>query len=309
MRVIRQEAEALRALADTLNITFERAVDCILSAPRRVVVCALGKSGHVGRKVSATLAASGTPSFFIHASEASHGDLGMLIAGDVLMLFSNSGETPELKPVIERAIALAIPVIAIASKADSFLMRKADYPLLLPDMPEACPNAIAPTTSTTMMMALGDALAVAIMEQRGVSRKKMAALHPGGAIGHRLMSLEALLGDNNDLPLVLPHTSMRDAVLEMTSTGKGAVCVVDDEGNLAGIITDGDVRRAIDRIHTATCSDIMNADPLTIAPDTAIEDAYQLMSAHRVNVLIVLDRVVARKPLGIIHIHDLTLLT
>lgn len=298
----------MKALADALDATFEHAVQCILSAEHRVVVCALGKSGHVGRKVSATLAASGTPSFFIHASEASHGDLGMLMEGDVLMLFSNSGETPELKPVVERAAMLSIPVIGIASRAESFLMRKADFPLLLPDMPEACPNAIAPTTSTTMMMALGDALAVAIMEQRGMSRKKMAALHPGGAIGHRLMALKALLGDDNELPLVLPQTSMRDAVLEMTSTGKGAVCVVDDDGNLAGIITDGDVRRSIDRIHTASCRDIMNENPLTIAPDAAIEEAYQLMSTHRVNVLIVVDHASGRKPLGIVHIHDLTLL-
>lgn len=306
-RVIGQEAEGLLALSATIGASFERAVHCILCATGRVVVSALGKSGHVGRKVSATLAASGTPSFFVHASEATHGDLGMLVTGDVLLIFSNSGETPELKPVIERAMQLSIPVIAIASRAESFLMRKAEYGLLLPNVAEACPNDIAPTTSTTMMMALGDALAVAVMEQRGVSRNDMAALHPGGAIGHRFMAIKSLIADDIVLPLVTPQTSMRDAVLEMTSTGKGAVCVVNDDGNLEGIITDGDIRRAIDRIHTACCRDIMNDAPLTVTPDASIDEAYRLMKSHRVNVLVVLDRRQGCRPLGIIHIHDLSL--
>lgn len=306
--VIRQEAQALLSLADAVGDSFGSAAQVLASCRGRIVVTGLGKSGHIGRKVSSTLASTGSPSFFLHAAEAGHGDLGMLSENDVLLALSNSGETAELRPIIARALQLNVPVIAIASRPRSFLVNAANFPLLLPDVTEACPHGTAPTSSTTMMLALGDALAIAAMRVRGTTIADIARFHPAGSIGNRLAPVETLLRPRARLPLVGPDAMLSDAIVEMTSAGRGAVCVVDDAGLLVGIITDGDIRRSIDKVHVSRCGDVMNVEPLTIREGRTREDAYHVMHDNRITVLVVVARDNDRKPLGIIHIHDLELI-
>jgi len=306
--VIRKEAAGLLALADSLGSAFDGAVEAIASVSRRIVVTGLGKSGHIGRKISSTFSSTGTPSCFIHAGEAGHGDLGMMIQGDVLVALSNSGETAELRPIIARARQINVPVIAIASRPHSFLLTSATYALLLPDVEEACPHGTAPTSSTTMMLALGDALAVSAMRARGTTLDDIARLHPAGSIGSRLAPVETVLRPRARLPFVHADASMSDAVVEMTSAGRGAVCVLDDDGLLLGIITDGDIRRSIGAIQTARCIDIMTREPLSVREGLTREHAYHVMHDNRVNVIVVVAQDNPRRPLGIVHIHDLELI-
>lgn len=305
--VIRQEAAALQRLADELDENFDAAIRLLLRTEKRIIVTGIGKSGHVARKVAATLAATGSPAFFIHPAEAAHGDLGMLMAGDCLLAFSNSGTTPELAAILAHANRLLIPIISVASRTESPLAQQADVHLSLPRVEEACPVRIAPTTSTTMMLALGDALAIAVMRLRGITRHDLALLHPGGNIGRRLMPVEQLIQGNIPLPLVLPETRMRDVILEMTSIGKGVAGVVNEAGVLIGIITDGDLRRGFDRITYASARDIMTRDPVTIPSGTTMEDAYLLLNEAKITVAFVMDSDQPRKPIGLIHIHDLVL--
>lgn len=305
--VIRQEATALFDLADELNDGFDAAVRLLLDTERRVVVTGMGKSGHIGRKISATLAATGTPSFFVHPAEAAHGDLGMLVRGDSLVALSNSGSTPELRSIVMHARNLGIPVISIVSRADSPLARGSNVVLTLPTAEEACPVRIAPTTSTTMMLALGDALAIAAMRIRGITRNDLAMLHPGGSIGKRLTPVEQLLRLTDPLPLVSPDSRMRDVILEMTSIGKGVAGVIDEFGHLVGIITDGDLRRGFERIMIATASDLMTRTPVTIPSGSTVEDAYILLNRSKIMAAFVMDADDPRRPVGLIHLHDLAL--
>lgn len=305
MSVIRQEAEALFRLAEVLDDGFEHAVQKIIETQGRVIVAGLGKSGHIGRKIAATLSATGSPAFFMHAAEAAHGDLGLLRAGDTLLILSNSGSTAELMPMVAHAAVIGIPIIAIASNATAPLMRQADIPLCLPQAAEACPERIAPTTSSTMMLALGDALAIAAMQARGTSRVDLLQWHPGGTIGKRFLPVDVLLGKGEPLPLVRPGAGMRDVVLEMTSTGKGAVGVVDDAGDLIGIITDGDLRRSFDRMLNASARELMTADPFTVPSGTKIEEVRGLMAKAKITAVFVMRRDAPTKPAGLVHIHDL----
>ena len=305
--VIRQEAAALHQLADGLDGNFDAAVGLLLKTEKRVIVTGIGKSGHVARKVAATLAATGSPAFFIHPAEAAHGDLGMLMPGDCLLAFSNSGATPELSSIIAHASRLSIPIISVASRLDSPLARQADVHLSLPRIDEACPVRIAPTTSTTMMLALGDALAIAVMRLRGITRHDLALLHPGGNIGRRLMPVDQMIQRHAPLPLVDADTKMRDVVLEMTSVGKGVAGVVDETGHLIGIITDGDLRRSFDRIAIATARDIMTQEPITIPSGTTLEDAYVLLNDAKITVAFVMAQDDPGRPVGVLHIHDLAL--
>ena len=305
--VIRQEAAALHQLADGLDGNFDAAVGLLLKTEKRVIVTGIGKSGHVARKVAATLAATGSPAFFIHPAEAAHGDLGMLMPGDCLLAFSNSGATPELSSIIAHASRLSIPIISVASRLDSPLARQADVHLSLPRIDEACPVRIAPTTSTTMMLALGDALAIAVMRLRGITRHDLALLHPGGNIGRRLMPVDQMIQRDAPLPLVHADTKMRDVVLEMTSVGKGVAGVVDETGHLIGIITDGDLRRSFDRIAIATARDIMTQEPITIPSGTTLEDAYVLLNDAKITVAFVMAQDDSGRPVGVLHIHDLAL--
>lgn len=305
--VILQEAAALHQLAEALDGHFDAAVRLLLNTEKRIIVTGIGKSGHIARKVAATLAATGSPAFFIHPAEASHGDLGMLMPGDSLLAFSNSGATPELASILAHASRLSIPIISVASQMDSPLARQADVHLSLPRVEEACPVRIAPTTSTTMMLALGDALAIAVMRLRGITRHDLALLHPGGNIGRRLMPVEQILQVEAALPLVQADTKMRDVVLEMTSVGKGVAGVVDETGHLIGIITDGDLRRSFDRIAIASASDIMTHEPVTIPSGTTLEDAYVLLNDARITVAFVMAQDDPGRPVGVLHIHDLAL--
>jgi arabinose-5-phosphate isomerase len=301
-RVLRVEAEALVKLAEDLPADFEAAVAMILACRGRVVVCGIGKSGHIGRKISATLASTGTPSHFVHASEASHGDMGVIAADDVCLLISNSGETAEMRDVVLYTRRFSIPMIAISSNPDSSLMAAADLCLTLPRMPEACAIGKAPTTSTTMTLALGDALAVALMRLRGFASEDFHVFHPGGKLGAQMSTVAELMHTGDQLPLVAADTPMSEALLEMTSKGFGMAGVTDATGRLAGVISDGDLRRNMDNLMARSAIEIANRDPVTVAPDCLAAQALALLNARKIGALIAVDA--DRRPIGVLHVHD-----
>lgn len=305
--VIQQETRGLSQLAQSLDERFADAVRLITETTGRVVVAGMGKSGHICRKIAATLSATGSPSFFLHPAEASHGDLGALQQGDTLLMLSNSGSTPELRALVNYALERGMPMIAIASAPRSWLIQAADVGLILPKVAEACPERIAPTTSSTMMLAMGDALAVAAMRSRGVSRDDLVGWHPGGNIGRDAMPVSAVLRQGDPLPLVAAHAGMRDVVIEMTSVGKGVAGVVDGQGDLVGIITDGDLRRAFDRMLTANATEIMTPAPKTVCARTTVAEARKLMTDARITVMFVMDPDWPTRPAAVLHIHDLAM--
>ncbi len=299
-RVIADEIEGLRQLSETLDAGFGAAVELILGAKGRVIVSGMGKSGHIGRKIAATLASTGTPAQFVHPAEASHGDLGMVTAADVALVLSNSGETPELADLIAHTRRFAIPLIGVASRPESTLLRQADVALVLPRAPEACGSGIVPTTSTTMTLALGDALAIALMEHRKFTPEHFRAFHPGGKLGARLAKVGDLM--HAELPLVPEIAPMSEALLEISRKGFGVVGVTDATGALTGIITDGDLRRHMDGLLTHTAAEVMTRAPRTIGPGALAEAAVALMNDRKITCLFVLD---GARPVGILHIHDL----
>lgn len=301
-RVLQMEAEALARLAEALDDSFSRAVETILDARGRVIVSGMGKSGHVARKIAATFASTGTPAHFVHPAEASHGDLGMLARGDVCLVLSNSGETPELADIVGYTRRFAIPLIGVAGRADSTLLRQADVALVLPRAEEACPMGLAPTTSTTMTLALGDALAVALMEHRQFTPENFRAFHPGGKLGARLSRVRDLMHGADETPLVQVGTAMADALLTMSQKSFGVVGVVDTDGRLAGIVTDGDLRRHMQGLLERRVDEVMTPDPLTIEPDALAEKALGVMNGRKITCLFVVGA--DRRPQGILHIHD-----
>jgi arabinose-5-phosphate isomerase len=266
----------------------------------------MGKSGHIGRKIAATFSATGTPAIFIHPAEAAHGDLGMLVPGDLLLVLSNSGNTSELRSVMTYARAQGCKIIGVASRPKSEVMRGSDVRIVMPDVREACPLNIAPTSSSTAMLALGDALAVAVMGIRGISRSHMQLLHPGGNIGLKALPVEEAMHTGDALPLVHLGEPMRNVIVVMNEKCLGTAGVVDDDGNLIGVITDGDLRRNIDRILSVCAGDIMSRDPKTIAEGTTVEEAMAIFSQRKISALFVMDRASPRRPSGVLHIHDLT---
>ena len=299
--VLHDEARALDALADSLGAEFERAIALIMGCGGKLIVCGLGKSGHVGRKVAATFASTGTTAIFLHLAEAIHGDLGMAAKGDVALLISQSGETAELQPVIDHFEATGIPIIAITGNAGSTLGQAAAAPLVLPHWQEVGPESVAPTTSTTMTLALGDALAMTVMREKGFSRTDFGRLHPGGSLGARLKPVRRLMHAGEQVPLIGAAASMHDAVVEMSAKRLGLVGVTDDKGNLIGIITDGDLRRNIERGLDHVASEFMTAGPKTVAPDALIDEALDLFDAHKITALFVVED---GRPVGVLHIHD-----
>ena len=301
-RVIRREAEALGMLADSLDGAFSAAVDLILRAEGRVIVSGMGKSGHIARKIAATLASTGTPAQFVHPAEASHGDLGMVMRGDVALVLSNSGETPELADIIAHTRRFDIPLIGVAGRPDSTLLRQSDVALVLPPAPEACETGIVPTTSTTMTLALGDALAVALMEHRAFTPDQFRIFHPGGKLGARLSRVRDLM--HPDAPLVNHDAPMGDALLIMSAKGFGVVGVTDGEGYLQGIITDGDLRRHMAGLLDLAAGDVMTAAPRTIGPDALAETAVRIMNDKKITCLFVVDPENSRSVAGVLHIHD-----
>ena len=300
-RVITREAEALQLLAAGLDGSVARAVEVILDAKGRVIVSGMGKSGHIARKIAATLASTGTPAQFVHPAEASHGDLGMVMRGDVVMVLSNSGETPELADILAHSKRFAIPLIAVTARAGSTLMGHATVGLVLPEVPEACETGIVPTTSTTMTLALGDALAVALMEHRAFTPDHFRMFHPGGKLGARLLRVRDLMHD--DPPLVAENLSMGEVLLQITRSGFGVVGVTDGNGDLAGIITDGDLLRHLEGLMLHKAGEVMTVNPRTIAPDALAGEALALMNDRKITCLLVMAPD-SRKPTGILHVHD-----
>jgi arabinose-5-phosphate isomerase len=301
-RVIGIEAEALGLLAESLGESFAAAVAAILQARGRVIVSGMGKSGHVARKIAATLASTGTPAQFVHPAEASHGDLGMVTREDVALVLSNSGETPELSDIVAHTRRFSIPLIGVAGRAGSTLLRQADVAILLPQAPEACGTGVVPTTSTTMTLALGDALAVALMEHRAFTPEHFATFHPGGKLGARLATVASLMHDAP--PLVTENAPMAEALLVMTNKGFGVVGVTNATGALAGIITDGDLRRHMEGLLGRRAGEVMTRAPQTIGPGALAEQAVALMNDRKITCLFVLAPGGNGQPLGVLHIHD-----
>lgn len=308
LRTIALEVDGLKALQDALAADLGPlvldAVAAVLAAPGRVIVTGMGKSGHVGRKIAATMASTGTPAHFVHPAEASHGDLGMIGREDVVLALSWSGEAPELADIIAYTRRFEVKLVAITSRAESALGAAADICLTLPRMPEACPNGLAPTTSTTMQLAMGDALAMALIEARGFSPQDFRQFHPGGKLGARLKRARDLMHGAEELPLVPATATLEQAIVEMTSRRFGVTGIVDGQGRLVGVLTDGDLRRAFQRglamggpVLTA-----MTTTPRTAAPQMLAADLLGMMNEKQITTLFVVEE---GRPVGILHLHDL----
>lgn len=308
-RVLRIEAEALEGLARSLGAEFERALDLVLSCRGKVVLTGMGKSGIVCRKIAATLSSTGTPAFFLHPAEGVHGDLGILARGDLVIAVSNSGETEELVEILPVIRRLGLGLIAVTGNARSTLARRSQVVLFLGVEREACPLNLAPMASTTATLALGDALAAALMERRGFSIEDFARFHPAGALGRRLtLQVDDLLHDGDEIPRVQLATPLRTAILEMTSKRLGLTGVFDAEGGLVGVITDGDLRRGLERradLLELTAGEVMTPDPKRVARGTLAVEALRLMEAHAITSLFVVEAEGARSVAGVVHIHDL----
>ncbi len=302
-RVLKAEISGLEKLSSALGGTFSTAVDFCAAVRGRIIVTGIGKSGHVARKIAATLASTGTPAQFVHAGEASHGDLGMIAAEDAILALSNSGETTELADIIAYSRRFDIPLIAVTAGWHSTLAAAADAVLLLPASAEACPMGLAPTTSTTAMMALGDALAIALLERRGFSTADFHLFHPGGRLGRRLLRVVEIMHSGDAVPMVPPDAPMSEAILVMTAKAFGCVGVRDGEGQLVGVVTDGDLRRHMgDSLLSRRVAEIMHRSPKTISPNALAAEALGLMNRFAITALFVTDNTGC--PIGFLHMHD-----
>ena len=308
LRTLDTEASGVTALAaalqqGALGAAFARAIDLMRHAKGRVIITGLGKSGHIGRKIAATFASTGTPAFFVHAAEASHGDLGMITAEDVVLAISWSGEQPEMKNLITYAKRFRISLIAMTAENESTLAQAADVALTLPKAREACPHNLAPTTSSVLQLAMGDALAIALLEGRGFTSVDFSVLHPGGKLGAMLKYVRDLMHSGAAIPLKPLGTKMSDALVEMSSKGVGCVGIIDEGGHIAGIVTDGDLRRHMrPDLMTACVDEVMTANPKTIGANLLAGEALEILNASKITALIVTD---GRRPVGILHLHDL----
>ena len=300
--VIEFEIRGLKALGDSLGRDFAVMAAALGAAKGRIVVSGMGKSGHVGRKIAATFSSTGAPAIFVHPAEASHGDLGMITNGDIVLALSKSGETPELGDLLAYAARFSIPVAAITATAQSALANAADHVLLLPDAGEACGETRAPTTSTTMMMAAGDALAIALLRKKGFTASDFKGFHPGGNLGAALRRVTDLMHGKTELPLARETTPLQDVIETITAGGFGCVGLVDEQHRLKGIITDGDLRRLGGKAdYSQAASKVMTKTPRTVSPDTLAGDVLALMSREKITALFVIDD---EKPVGIVHVHD-----
>ncbi|MCX2841528.1 KpsF/GutQ family sugar-phosphate isomerase [Microbulbifer thermotolerans] len=306
-RTVLMETEAVTKLEERINGDFKRACELILQCGGRTIVTGMGKSGHIGRKIAATLASTGTPSFFVHPGEASHGDLGMITRDDLVIAISNSGTSAEVLTLLPLLKRLGIPMISMTGKADSPLAQAADVNLDIAVETEACPLGLAPTSSTTVTLVMGDALAVALLEARGFSAEDFAFSHPGGALGRRLLlKVEDVMHSGDELPQVSPETLLPKALLEMTSKGFGMTTVVDHKGSLLGVFTDGDLRRVIDHkveLDKATMDQVMSRRPKTISAETLAAEALRIMEDHKITALVVEGE--EHQPVGVVHMHDI----
>ncbi len=304
--VIEEEVRGICKLLENLTENFSRAIELLLRCEGKVVVTGVGKSGHVGRKIASTLASVGTPSFFLHPSEALHGDLGMIEKKDVVLAISNSGESSEVLALLPYIKMLKVPLISITNNPKSTLAKHSDVHLYLGIEREACPLNLAPTTSSTATLVLGDAIAITLMKLKGFTQEDFALRHPAGALGRKLKKVKDLYHKGKEMPLVKEDTPMKEVILEITSKGFGATAVVDEGGKLVGIITDGDLRRFVNRggsFENTRARDVMTKNPKTIKEDALAMEALRKMEEHKITVLIVVDE--EKKPLGIIHMHDI----
>ena len=304
--VLALEIEALTALADGLDLNFVKAVDILFKTKGRVIVTGMGKSGHIARKIAATLASTGTPAQFVHPGEASHGDLGMIEQRDSVLALSNSGKAAELGDLLAYVARIEIPMISITSNAKSPLGEAADVLLQLPNKPEAGSLAMAPTTSTTMQLALGDALAIALLERRGFTREDYKVFHPGGSLGKQLIKVRELMHRDEEMPLIGSSAEMSEVLVEMSAKGLGCVGVVDEEGVLLGVVTDGDLRRHMSpKLPQQPVAQVMTPNPRTIRPTALAAECLAFMTMHtpRITNVFVVDE--TKHPVGVIHIHDL----
>ena len=296
--------QLVKATEGPLGEAIARAIDIIRQARGRIILTGMGKSGHVCRKIAATLASTGTPAMFVHPAEASHGDLGMITADDVILTISNSGESPELRDIVNYSRRFSVPLIAITSQPGSTLAQEADVVLQLPNVKEACPNGLAPTTSTLLQLALGDAIAVALLEDKGFSARDFRNFHPGGKLGAQLTHVRDIMHKQSELPLANKRMPMSEALIVMTSRSYGCLGVLDDEGRLAGIVTDGDLRRNMHRnLLAMSVGDVMTASPKTIDPDALASEALEMLNSAKITSLFVVNP--EGHPLGLVHIHDL----
>ncbi|MGQ0455998.1 MAG: KpsF/GutQ family sugar-phosphate isomerase [Hyphomicrobium sp.] len=307
IRTLNLESDGLKQLTAEIEgamaPAFADAVQRLAAVTGRVIVTGIGKSGHVGQKIAATFASTGTPAFFMHPSEASHGDLGMVTPGDLILALSWSGETVELKPVITYSRRFAVPLVAITSRPESALGQQSDVVLTLPRAKEACPHGLAPTTSTTMQLSLGDALAIALLEARGFTAQDFKVFHPGGSLGASLNYVTDVMHTADRLPLLRTGKPMSEALVAMTDKGLGCVGIVDEKGRLVGVITDGDLRRHMtDGLLEAKVDDVMTKKPKTVTTNMLTSAALELINASRITALFVVEK---GKPVGVIHVHDL----
>ena len=300
--VVEIEAAALLRLADNLPTDFSRTIEAVLKTRGRVIVSGIGKSGHVGRKIAATLASTGTPSSFVHATEASHGDLGMITTDDFCLLISNSGETSELNDILTHAKRFGIPTAVISSSKNSSLMQAADFKLALPNAPEACAIRMAPTTSTMLTMGLGDALAVSLMEKRDFKPEDFRILHPGGNLGSQMLTASQLMRDKSEMAIVKHDFTMSTIVSYMSDTGLGVAVLVDKKGKLTGIITDGDLRRNINNLLISSPIDVATLSPITVKPTDLVSVALEKMEKHKIYAVIVIEE---DQPIGLLRMHDI----
>ncbi len=293
----------IASLDDGFGKSFVEAVELIKKVEGRVILAGVGKSGHIGRKIAATMASTGTPAQFVHATEASHGDLGMVEKKDLIIMLSYSGETAELKDMLAYSRRFDVPLIAITSKADSTLGKTSDVALCMPKAGEACPRGLAPTTSTTMQLAIGDALAIALLEDKGFTASDFRLYHPGGKLGAALSHVSDAMHDGDAVPIVNLHTVMSEALINMSAKSFGCVGVIDDDGKLVGVVTDGDLRRHMDSgLLEKSVVDVMSCDPETVNPQTPASNALEILNANSITSLFVVEN---GMPMGIVHIHDL----
>jgi arabinose-5-phosphate isomerase len=306
-RTMTMERDAISDLLSRVDDSYARACAILIKTRGRVVVTGMGKSGHIGTKIAATLASTGTPAMFVHPGEASHGDLGMITEDDTVIALSNSGSTSEVVTLLPLLKRMAVPLITMTGDPDSILARTADVNLDTSVTEEACPLDLAPTSSTTVSLVAGDALAIALLEARGFSAEDFAFSHPGGALGRKLLlKVDDIMHVGDTIPSVSPQTTLDDALMEMTRKKLGMTCVLGDAGELAGIFTDGDLRRALDNeidIHTSIMADIMTRDCLTIGPDMLAAEALHIMDERMITSLVVVDE--GQIPVGILHVHDI----
>lgn len=306
-RTLETEASGITLMASALRgplgAALTEAVEAIRNASGRVIVSGMGKSGHVARKIAATLASTGTPAYFVHPGEASHGDLGMIASSDVILALSWSGETAELKNLIDYAKRFRIPLVAVTADAGSTLGRNADIPLIVPQAREACPHNLAPTTSSIMQLALGDALAIALLESRGFSERDFHILHPGGRLGAMLKFVRDVMRTGDAIPLCASRQRMSDAIIEMSAKGIGCVGIVDDHRKLVGIITDGDVRRHMKPgLTEMTVDEVMTKSPKQCRPDQLVSEIIEALNSHKITAMFVVE---GARPVGVVHLHDL----